>query len=438
MEIEVSDASGPWTGPEHCCGAAQGARRSSEALTGSDGWITGLRREQVRPRARTPQQVECDERPRPVEGQPARALDRAGGVEAYHRARSAVQPAARPGLRLDRLRARARCRATAREGRWAGTAKTECGLHVSDVVAERALHAPRGARGRGDPRHPRGRRRARAAGAAVQRRQGLDRAAAAGARRRSGRRRSRSRSCTSTRAQLPRGHRVPRPARGRARRAADRRLRAGRRSTPARVQRGDRPAASRNRLQTRDAARRDRPSTASTPPSAARAATRSAPARRSACCPSATTSAAGTRARSGPSCGRSTTAAIRRGEHVRVFPISNWTELDVWQYIAQEELELPSIYFAHEREVFERDGMLSRSPSTSTVNGDERVHDLGALPHGRRHDAAPARCARTARDARRTSWPRSPRPGSPSAARRAPTTACRSAAMEDRKREGYF
>jgi sulfate adenylyltransferase subunit 2 len=51
-------------------------------------------------------------------------------------------------------------------------------------------------------------------------------------------------------------------------------------------------------------------------------------------------------------------ARVRRGEHVRVFPISNWTELDVWQYIARERLELPSIYFAHEREVFRRDGML--------------------------------------------------------------------------------
>src|SRR5271165_1687179 len=50
--------------------------------------------------------------------------------------------------------------------------------------------------------------------------------------------------------------------------------------------------------------------------------------------------------------------SIRKGEHARVFPISNWTELDVWQYIAEEELEVPSIYFAHEREVFERDGML--------------------------------------------------------------------------------
>jgi sulfate adenylyltransferase subunit 2 len=49
---------------------------------------------------------------------------------------------------------------------------------------------------------------------------------------------------------------------------------------------------------------------------------------------------------------------VRRGEHVRAFPISNWTELDVWEYVAREELELPSIYYAHEREVFERDGML--------------------------------------------------------------------------------
>jgi sulfate adenylyltransferase subunit 2 len=51
-------------------------------------------------------------------------------------------------------------------------------------------------------------------------------------------------------------------------------------------------------------------------------------------------------------------ARIRKGEHIRVFPISNWTELDVWQYVARESLELPSIYFAHERDVFRRDGML--------------------------------------------------------------------------------
>jgi sulfate adenylyltransferase subunit 2 len=48
----------------------------------------------------------------------------------------------------------------------------------------------------------------------------------------------------------------------------------------------------------------------------------------------------------------------RAGEHFRIFPISNWTELDVWQYIEREKIALPSIYFAHDREVFERDGML--------------------------------------------------------------------------------
>jgi sulfate adenylyltransferase subunit 2 len=63
---------------------------------------------------------------------------------------------------------------------------------------------------------------------------------------------------------------------------------------------------------------------------------------------------------------------IRKGEHVRVFPLSNWTELDVWQYIAKEELEVPSIYFAHEREVFRRDGMLyAISPHVELIDGEE-------------------------------------------------------------------
>src|SRR6185437_10309549 len=51
-------------------------------------------------------------------------------------------------------------------------------------------------------------------------------------------------------------------------------------------------------------------------------------------------------------------ARIHKGEQIRVFPISNWTELDVWQYVAREQLELPRIYFADERDVFRRDGML--------------------------------------------------------------------------------
>ena len=63
---------------------------------------------------------------------------------------------------------------------------------------------------------------------------------------------------------------------------------------------------------------------------------------------------------------------VRRGESVRAFPISNWTELDVWRYIAAEELEVPSIYFAHEREVFERDGMLFAVSEHLELNGAER------------------------------------------------------------------
>jgi sulfate adenylyltransferase subunit 2 len=63
---------------------------------------------------------------------------------------------------------------------------------------------------------------------------------------------------------------------------------------------------------------------------------------------------------------------IRRGESVRVFPISNWTELDVWEYLAVEQLEVPSIYFAHEREVFARDGMLyATSEHVELIDGEE-------------------------------------------------------------------
>ena len=65
-------------------------------------------------------------------------------------------------------------------------------------------------------------------------------------------------------------------------------------------------------------------------------------------------------------------ARVRKGEHVRVFPISNWTELDVWQYVARERLELPAIYFAHEREVFRRDGMLyAVSPHVERLPGED-------------------------------------------------------------------
>ena len=79
-------------------------------------------------------------------------------------------------------------------------------------------------------------------------------------------------------------------------------------------------------------------------------------------------------------------ARIRKGEQIRVFPISNWTELDVWQYVARENLELPRIYFAHDREVFRRDGMLYAGLGVRrAVSRRGAVHGVGSLPHRRRH-----------------------------------------------------
>ena len=79
-------------------------------------------------------------------------------------------------------------------------------------------------------------------------------------------------------------------------------------------------------------------------------------------------------------------ARIHKGENIRAFPISNWTELDVWQYIAREALELPAIYFAHEREVFRRDGMLyavssfvERLPGEEPFTASVRFRTVGDM-----------------------------------------------------------
>ncbi|MGH3356173.1 MAG: sulfate adenylyltransferase subunit CysD [Nocardioidaceae bacterium] len=64
---------------------------------------------------------------------------------------------------------------------------------------------------------------------------------------------------------------------------------------------------------------------------------------------------------------------IREGEHMRVFPLSNWTELDIWAYIGSEQFEIPSIYYAHEREVFLRDGMLLSKSDAVTLKDNEKA-----------------------------------------------------------------
>jgi sulfate adenylyltransferase subunit 2 len=130
-------------------------------------------------------------------------------------------------------------------------------------------------------------------------------------------------------------------------------------------------------------------------------------------------------------------ARVRKGEHVRVFPISNWTELDVWQYIAREELELPSIYFAHEREVFERDGMLyavsdvvERLPGEDPFTESVRFRTVGDMS-----------CTGAVRSKARSLEEVVTEIAATNVTERGETRAddrASEAAMEDRKRVGYF
>jgi sulfate adenylyltransferase subunit 2 len=62
-----------------------------------------------------------------------------------------------------------------------------------------------------------------------------------------------------------------------------------------------------------------------------------------------------------------------KGEHIRVFPLSNWTEFDIWSYVGAEKIKLPSIYYAHRRKVFERDGMLLAVDRHLQPRSDEKV-----------------------------------------------------------------
>src|SRR5436309_1487676 len=128
---------------------------------------------------------------------------------------------------------------------------------------------------------------------------------------------------------------------------------------------------------------------------------------------------------------------IRKGEHVRVFPLSNWTELDVWQYIAEEGLEVPSIYFAHSREVFERDGMLyAMSPHVQLIDGEVpfeasvRYRTVGDMTCT---GAVRSKAATLDQVVSEIAATRITERGETRADDRVTE-----AAMEDRKREGYF
>ena len=128
---------------------------------------------------------------------------------------------------------------------------------------------------------------------------------------------------------------------------------------------------------------------------------------------------------------------IKKGENVRVFPLSNWTELDVWQYIKEEELEIPSIYYAHEREVFERDGMLyATSPFMELMDGEEpftttvRYRTVGDMSCTGAVESNAATLDDVVEEIAAT---RITERGQTRADDRATE-----AAMEDRKKEGYF
>jgi sulfate adenylyltransferase subunit 2 len=128
---------------------------------------------------------------------------------------------------------------------------------------------------------------------------------------------------------------------------------------------------------------------------------------------------------------------IRRGEHIRVFPLSNWTELDVWSYIERERLDLPRIYFAHQRPVFERDGLLLADNPYLVRGEDEpvftatvRYRTVGDMTCTGAVSSSAATVAQVIAEVAAT---RITERGQTRADDRSSE-----AAMEDRKREGYF
>ena len=128
---------------------------------------------------------------------------------------------------------------------------------------------------------------------------------------------------------------------------------------------------------------------------------------------------------------------IRRGEHIRVFPLSNWTELDVWHYIQREELEIPSIYFAHQRMVFERDGILLADSPYVTRGEDEPL--LQAMVRYR--TVGDMSCTGAVESTAVTVSEVITEIAATRITERGQTRAddrTSEAAMEDRKREGYF
>jgi sulfate adenylyltransferase subunit 2 len=127
----------------------------------------------------------------------------------------------------------------------------------------------------------------------------------------------------------------------------------------------------------------------------------------------------------------------RKGEHIRVFPLSNWTELDVWQYIAADDVEIPAIYFAHRRPVVRRDGMLLAVTPHLPLLDDETPEELMV----RFRTVGDATCTGAVESAAATVEAVITEVAASRITERGATRAddrISEAGMEDRKREGYF
>src|SRR5664280_349169 len=127
----------------------------------------------------------------------------------------------------------------------------------------------------------------------------------------------------------------------------------------------------------------------------------------------------------------------RPGEHIRVFPLSDWTELDVWQYVGEEGLELPSIYYSHRREVFRRDGMLLSPGAFVKARDDEELFETIV----RYRTVGDMTCTGAVESTAATVEEIILEVAASRLAERGATRAddrVSEAAMEDRKREGYF
>jgi sulfate adenylyltransferase subunit 2 len=129
--------------------------------------------------------------------------------------------------------------------------------------------------------------------------------------------------------------------------------------------------------------------------------------------------------------------SIKKGQHLRVFPISNWTELDVWEYIAAEQLEVPSIYYAHMRPVVERNGMLLAISEVVKTRVGETEVDVEV----RFRTVGDMSCTGAVRSSAKTMAQVLDEVRAATITERGATRAddkFSEAAMEDRKREGYF